>query len=91
MLFHRCQDAEVALNALGVVIANIVMNHLCEAVFAGKSFAIIAFPFQNAPETLYRTVINAMCHTRHALRHSSLHELVVESAAGILKASVAVE
>ena len=91
MFFHRCQDTKIVLNTLYVVIANIAMNHLGEAVFAGKPFAIIAFPFQNAPEAFHGTVTNAMRHTRHALHHSSLHELVVESAAGILKASVAVE
>ena len=70
---------------------DIVLNRLNKLAFAGEPFAVIAFPFQNAPKALHRTVINAMCYTRHTLRHSSLRELVVESAVGILKASVAME
>ena len=91
MLFHRRQDAQIALDTSRVVIANILLDHLNKLVLADEPSAVIAFPFQDAPEALHRTVINAMCYTRHTLRHSSLRELVVESAVGILKASVAME
>ena len=70
---------------------DIGFNHLHKLPLAGEPPAIIAFPFQNAPESLHRAVINAVRHAGHALRHSSLQELVVESAAGIRKASVAME
>ena len=91
MLFHRRQDAQIALHPPGVVIMDIGFNHLDKFTFAGKLSAVIAFPLQNAPETLHRTVIDAMRHTGHTLRHACLHELVVESAVGVLEPSVAVK
>ena len=60
-------------------------------MLAGETPAIIAFPFQDAPEALHRAVIDAMRHTGHTLRHSRLHELVVESAVGVLASSVTME
>lgn len=48
-------------------------------------------PFQNTPEAFYRAIINAVSHTRHALRHSCLYEFLVECSACVLEASVAVE
>ena len=91
MLFHRREDAEIALNTSCVVITNILLDHLEKLTFAGKALAVIALPLQNAPEALHRTVINTMRHAGHTLRHSGLHELVVESTVGILEPSVAVE
>ena len=91
MLFHRRQDAKIALDTSRVVIASILLDHLDELVLAGETPAIIAFPLQNTPEALHRAVVNAMRHTGHTLRHSRLHELVVESAVGVLETSVAVE
>ncbi len=91
MLFHRCQDTKIALNALRVVIANIAMNHLRDIVFTGEPLAVIAFPLQDAPEALHRAVINAMCHTGHTLCHSSMNKLLVKHPIGVLKASVTVE
>ena len=63
----------------GVVIMDIGLNHLHKLPLAGKPSAIIAFLLQNAPEALHRAVINAMRYAGHTLRHSRLHELVVES------------
>ena len=79
MLFHRRQDTQIALDTSRVVIANILLDHLDKLVLAGKPSAIIAFLLQNAPEALHRAVINAMRYAGHTLRHSRLHELVVES------------
>ena len=79
MLFHRRQDAQIALDTSRVVIANILLDHLNKLPLAGKPSAIIAFLLQNAPEALHRAVINAMRHAGHTLRHPRLHELVVES------------
>ena len=89
MLFHRRQDAQITLDTSRVVIANILPDHLHKIPLAGEPPAVIALSFQNAPEALHRAVINAMRHAGHTLRHPSLHKLVVESAAGILKTSVA--
>ena len=79
MLFHRRQDAQIALDTSRVVIMDIGLNHLHKLVLAGKPSAIIAFLLQNAPEALHRAVINAMRYAGHTLRHSRLHKLVVES------------
>ena len=75
----------------GVVIMDIGLNHLHKLPLAGKTSAVIAFPLQNAPEALHRAVINTMRHAGHTLRHSHLHELVVESAVGVLESSVTME
>ena len=91
MLFHRRQDAQIALDTACIVIANILLDHLDKLTFAGEASAVIAFPFQNAPEALHRTVINAMRHAGHTLRHPRLHELVVKCAVGVLEPSVAVK
>ena len=69
----------------------ILLDHLDKLVFAGKPSAVIAFPLQNAPEALHRTVVNTMRHTGHTLRHACLYELVVESAVGVLDPSVAMK
>lgn len=76
------------LNTSCVVIANILLEHLNKVVLAGEPSAIIAFPFQNTPEALHRTVLNAMRHTGHILRHLRLHGLVVKCAVGVLESSV---
>ena len=91
MLFHRRQDAQIALHPPGVVVMDIVLDRLNKLPLTGEPSAVIAFPLQNAPEALHRAVVNAMRHTGHTLRHSRLHELVVESAVGVLETSVAVE
>lgn len=79
MLFHRRQHTQITLNTSRVVIANILLDHLNKLVLADEPSAVIAFPFQDAPEALHRAVINAMRYAGHTLRHSRLHELVVES------------
>ena len=91
MLFHRRQHTQIALDTSCVVIANILLDHLNKHVLAGEPSAVIAFPFQDAPEALHRAVINAMRHAGHTLRHPRLHKLVVEGTVGVLKPSVAVE
>ena len=70
---------------------DIVSDHLDKVPLTGEPSAVIAFPFQNAPEALHRAVVNAMRHTGHTLRHSGLYKFVVEGTVGILKSSVAVK
>lgn len=65
MFLHRCQHTQVALNSPGVVLADVAHNHLHKFLLAGKTPAIIEFPFQEAPETLYRAIVNTVCHTGH--------------------------
>ena len=45
VLFHGSQDAEVSLDPAGIVVTDIALNHLDELLLAGKTLAIIAFPF----------------------------------------------
>ena len=44
MLFHRRQNAQVALHSSGIVIADVMLNHLDEFLLTGKTPAVIAFP-----------------------------------------------
>ena len=85
MLFHGRQDAQIALDAPRVIIANILLDHLNKLVLAGEAPAIIAFPLQDPPEALHRAVVNAMRHAGHTLRHACLHKLVVEDSVGVLE------
>lgn len=91
MLFHRRQHAQITLDTSCVVITDVVLNHLNEFPLTGELSAVIALPFQDAPKALHRAVIDAMRHAGHTLRHSRLHELVVEGTVGVLEPSVAVE
>lgn len=89
--FPSASGYPIALDTSRVVIANILLDLLDKLVLAGKPSAVIAFPLQNAPEALHRTVVNTMRHTGHTLRHACLYELVVESAVGVLEPSVAMK
>lgn len=60
-------------------------------MLAGESSAVVTLPFENAPEALHRTVVNAMRHSRHTLGHAGLNQIVVKCAIRVLKASVAVK
>ena len=55
MFFYRRQYAQVTLDSSGVVITDVALNHLHEFLFAGETLAVIAFPFQNAPESFHDT------------------------------------
>lgn len=91
MLFHWRQDTQIALHPSGIVIMDIVFDHLDEIPLTGESSAVIAFPLQNPPEALHRAVINAVCNTGHTLRHARLHKLLVKCPVRVLETSVAME
>lgn len=91
MLLHRCKDAKTSLHPTGIIVTDVVHDHLGQFLFAGKASAIVAFSFQNSPEALHRAVINTMGDAGHALRHTGLLQLAVKIPAGILKASVTVK
>ena len=91
VLLHRCQDAEIALETLAVVIVNVFFNHPYEALTVSKPSAVVPFPFQDAPETLHRPVVNTVCYPGHTLRHPCRFQFCVKSAVCILKSSVTVE
>ena len=81
MFFHWRQHAQVALYPPGIVITDVLFDHLDKFLLAGKTPAVIAFPLQNAPESLHRPIVNAVGCTGHTLSHSSLYEFVVEGSA----------
>ena len=55
MFSYPRQYAQVTLDSSGVVITDVALNHLHEFLFAGETLAVIAFPFQNAPESFHDT------------------------------------
>ena len=79
------------MNALFVVVATGVFDHIDQFFLAGKSLAVVPFPFQDTPEAFHRPIVDALGHAGHALRHTGLFQLVMKRAAGILKAPVAME
>ena len=79
MFFYRRQHAQVTLDSSGVVITDVALNHLHEFLFAGETLAVIAFPFQNAPESFHRAVVNTVGYTRHALCDARIFQHVVKS------------
>ena len=88
MLFHRREDAEIALNAPVVVVTDVILNHINQFFLGGITFAVIAFPFQDAPEAFHRAVVDALSNAGHALYHTCLLQLVVKDPVGVLKSSV---
>ena len=91
MFLHRRQYAQVALYSPGIVITDVLFDHLDKFLLAGKTPAVIAFPLQDAPESLHWPIVYAVGHTGHTLSHSSLYEFVMEGSACVLEASITVE
>jgi hypothetical protein len=91
VLFHWRQDTQIALHPSGVVITDIVFNHLDEVHLTGEPSAVVALPLQNPPEAFHRAIINAVGNTGHTLRHSRLHKLLVKCPVCVLETSVAVK
>ena len=42
----------IVLHTMVVVIMDIILNHIHQLYLAGKSFAVVACPLQNIPESL---------------------------------------
>ena len=91
MFLHRCQHTQVALNSPGVAIADVADNHLHKFLLTGETPAIIAFLFQDAPETFHGSIVNTVSDTGHTLYHSCLYKFLVKCSACILVAAVTVE
>ena len=91
MVLHRCQDAEIALYAPSVVIADEVLYRLDQFFLAGEALAVITLTFEDTPETLHWAVVDAVCHAGHALCHLCLFELMMKGSVRVLKSSVAVK
>ena len=84
-------DAQAALEAVEIVVGNILPDHPAQLLLAGEFPSIIALPLEDAPEALHRPVVNTFAHPGHTLCHPGCGQLVVEHPGRILKASVAVE
>ena len=91
MLLHWCQDAEIPLQSLVVVIDDIVLNHLDQDFPVRESSAIVALPLEDSPEPLHRAVVYTLSYTGHTLLHPSIFQLLVEGTVRVLETSVAVE
>ena len=90
MLFHWSEYTKVPLEPFGVVILNEILNHGYQAYPVSESYSIVAFAFQDSPESLHWTVINALGDPGHTLCHTSIGQHMVEWAACVLESSVAV-
>ena len=60
MLFQWRRNTEIVLNLLSVVVGNIILNHLNQRFFSGKSPAIVTLPLEDPPEALHGAVVNAV-------------------------------
>ena len=91
MLFHGRQNAQISLYTTVVVVINVGSNHVHECFLAGEMSSIVPFPFQNPPESLHGTIINAVGNAGHTLGHPGSFQLGVECAIRVLKSSVTME
>ena len=91
MFFHRRENAEIALEPHGVVVADIIFNHVHKAFPIRKFVTVVAFTLDNAPESLHGPIVYAVCHSGHALGHAGFFQLGMEYSVRVLKSSVAVE
>ena len=91
VLFHRCQNTQVALYPAVVVVSDVILNHLYKLLAACKTLAIIPFSFENAPEAFHRAVINALGNSGHTLLHFCFLQFVIEYPVCVLESSVTVE
>ena len=88
MLLIWRQHTEISLYSFGVVIADVVANHVDQISSAGETVAIIPLTLQDAPEALHRAVINAVGHSGHTLCHTGLFQLVVKTSVCILEPTI---
>ena len=91
VFLHGRQDAEVSLQAFEVVVTNVIFDHYNQALFSSKPITVIAFAFEDSPESFHRSVVNALADSGHALLHTGIYQLLMKSAVGILVPSVTVE
>ena len=59
MLFHRTQNAQIALDAASIVVSDVIFSHLSKCLLAGESLAIIPLALQKASEAFHRAVVDA--------------------------------
>ena len=59
VLLHWCQNAQITLYSVVIVVSDVVLNHGNKFFSAHEASAVVSFPFQNTPEAFHRAVINA--------------------------------
>lgn len=91
MLFHRGENAEITLEPPGVVIANIIVNHLHQALTVGKFSAVVSFTLEDSPESFHRSIVYAVSNAGHALSHAGSYQLCMKDSVRILKTAVTVK
>ena len=91
MLFHRRQYAEIALKPHGVVVADIILNHIYKSFSICELISVVSFTLENAPKAFHGAVVNAVGHSGHTLSHPGCFKLRMKHSVGILESSVAVE
>lgn len=91
MLFQGRQDTELALYSASVVIADVILDHIDQSFLAVEPLTVVAFPLEDTPEALHGAIVNAMCNTGHALRHTRFLDLVVKGSVRILESPVTME
>ena len=67
MDFHRGPHTQAALEAVEVVIGDVLLDHLDQLLPAGEPPAIVALPLEDAPEALHGAVVNALSHPGHSV------------------------
>ena len=73
------------------IVADIILNHIYKAFAICELVSVVPFTFENSPETFHGSVVNAVGHPGHALRHAGFFQLRMEHSVGILKSSVTVK
>ena len=91
MSLHRCLDEQTVLVTAVVIVINVIFNGGNQLFPAGECLSVIAFTFQDSPESLHRAVVNAAANTGHTLCHPGIQQFLVEGSAGVLESTVAVE
>lgn len=91
MLFHWGENTEIALESPGIVVVNVILNHLHQALAVSKFSAVVSFTLKDSPESFHRTIIYAAGNTGHALSHAGSFQLRVKNSVRILKTTVTVK
>ena len=88
---HNSYDAQAVLEAHGIVIGDVLLNHPGQLLPAGKTSAIVTLTLEDPPKTFHGAVVDALANTRHTLGHACRCQLVVEHTGRILESPVTVK
>ena len=88
MELHRCHAFEPLLVASVVIEIEVILNLWNKIVSRSEFSQVIHLGFDDSPEALHRTVVNASSDTWHTLSHIRLNKFVVKNFACVLKSPV---